>query len=125
MLIFWNTAAPSLIEADDSLLLLASVLKSMGNKTANKVGTILEQKAQIKAEQMSQQEMARLMAELEERKAKADAERIKAMRSGFSFSVTAEDLSTDPGMYKILVESGYINESNNSFQLPAGVAQAA
>jgi hypothetical protein len=125
MLIFWNTAAPSLIEADDSLMLLSSVLKSMGNKTANKVGTLLEEKAKIKAEQMSQQEMAKLMAELEEKRAKIESEKIKAMRSGFSFSVTAEDLATDPGMYRILVESGYINEANNTFQLPQPAQMAA
>jgi hypothetical protein len=125
MLIFWNTAAPSLIEADDSLMMLSSVLKSMGNKTANKIGSLIEEKAKVKAEQLSQQEMAKLMAELEEKRAKTESDRIKAMRSGFSFSVTAEDLSTDPAMYQILVESGYINETNNNFQLPQPAQMAA
>ncbi|HUX58622.1 MAG TPA: hypothetical protein VMV77_16750 [Bacteroidales bacterium] len=120
MLIFWNTAAPTLIQADETLTLLSSVLMSMGgNKTAKETGSVIAEKAQVQAEQMNQQQMAKLMAELEERKAKTEAEKIKAMRSGFSFSITPEDLAYIPGMYDILVQGNYINTGgNNQFQLP-------
>lgn len=119
MLIFWNTAAPVLIEADETLTMLSSVLKSMGNKTANKLGSVIEEKAKIKADQLSQQEMAKLMAELEEKRSKMESDKIKAMRAGFSFSVTAEDLQFHPEMFQMLVKHGYINSANNNqFQLP-------
>lgn len=119
MLLFWNTAAPTLIEADPTLGILASVLKSMSNHTANKTGTLIADKAQVQAEQMNQQQMAQLMADLEERKAKSEAETLKAQRSGFSFSVTPEDLAYIPGMYQILTDGNYINTANNNqFQLP-------
>jgi len=56
---------------------------------------------------------------MEERKAKADAERLKAARAGFSFSVTPEDLVMYPGVYPMLVQGGYINrDSGNQFRLP-------
>lgn len=125
MLLFWNTAAPTLIEADPTLGILASVLKSMSNKTANKTGSLIADKAQVQADQMNQQQMAQMMAELEERKAKSAAETLKAQRSGFSFSVTPEDLAYIPGMYKILAEGNYINTAqNNQFQLPQEEAAA-
>ena len=117
MLIFWNTAAPTLIQADETLTLLASVLMSMGNKTAKDTGRVIAEKAKVQAEQMSQQQMAETMAKLEETKANAEAVKIKAQRSGFSFSVTPEDLAMIPGIYKILVDGNYIN-SNKQFQLP-------
>lgn len=127
MLIFWNTAAPTLIQADETLKLLASVLMSMGgNKTAKETGSVIAEKAQVQAEQMNQQQMAQLMAELEERKAKTEAEKIKAMRSGFSFSITPEDLAYIPGMYDLLVSGNYINTtSSNQFQLPEQAGQPA
>lgn len=119
MLIFWNTTAPTLIEADETLSILSSVLMSMSNKTAKETGKVIAEKAQVKAQQMSQQQMAQLMAELEEKKAKMESEKIKAMRSGFSFSVTPDDLAYIPGMYDILVAGNYINTgSDNQFQLP-------
>ena len=124
MLLFWNTAAPTLIEADPTLGILASVLKSMSNKTANKTGALIAEKAQVQAEQMNQQQMAQLMAELEEKKAKSDAETLKSMRSGFSFSVTPQDLAYIPGMYEMLTNGNYINTGNdNKFQLPPGQEQ--
>jgi hypothetical protein len=119
MLIFWNTTAPTLIEADETLSILASVLMSMSNKTAKETGKVIAEKAQVKAQQMSQQQMAQLMAELEEKRAKMESEKIKAMRSGFSFSVTPDDLAYIPGMYDILVAGNYINTAGgNQFQLP-------
>ena len=119
MLIFWNTTAPTLIEADPSLLTLASVLKSMANHTAKEIGRIISEKAEVDAQTMSEQQMQELMMEMEERKAKADAERLKAARAGFSFSVTPEDLVMYPGVYPMLVQGGYINrDSGNQFRLP-------
>jgi hypothetical protein len=97
---------------------------SMGNKTAKDTGRVIAEKAKVQAEQMSQQQMAETMAKLEETKANAEAVKIKAQRSGFSFSVTPEDLAMIPGIYKILVDGNYIN-SNKQFQLPEKYAQPA
>ena len=126
MLIFWNTTAPALIETDETLGVLSSVLMSMSNKTAKETGKVIAEKAQVRAQQMNQQQMAQLMAELEERKAKTEAEKIKAMRAGFSFSITPEDLAYIPGMYDLLVGGNYINTGeNNQFQLPEQAGQPA
>lgn len=120
MLIFWNTTAPVLIEADDSLMTLASVLMSMtGNRMAKHLGRVIADKAQVKAEQLSQQQLMQTMVDLESKRAKAMADKAKAKRSGFSFSITPEDLATVPGLYKILVDSDYLNpRENNMFQIP-------
>jgi hypothetical protein len=126
MLIFWNTTAPALIEADPTLAFLASVLKSMSNRTAKEIGRIIEQKAEIQAQIMNQQQLMASMAELEEKRGKADAERLKAARSGFSFSITPEDLVQIPGLFKILVEGNYINTGQGfQFQLPQAGAPVA
>jgi hypothetical protein len=117
MLIFWNTTAPVLIEADETLMTLASVLMSMGNKMAQQVGRVIAQKAEVNAQQLSQQQMMETMATVAEKKAKADAETTKAKRAGFSFSITPDDLAQIPGLYKVLVDSQYINQ-NQMFQLP-------
>lgn len=115
MIIFWNTTAPVLIEADESLMTLASVLMSMSNKMAKHVGKVIADKAKVNAEQMSQQKMMETIATIEEKKAKGDAAMVKAKRSGFSFSITPDDLARIPGLYKVLVESNYINPNNNMF----------
>jgi hypothetical protein len=125
MLIFWNTTAPTLIEADPSLSLLSSVLISMKNNTAKEIGRVIAQKAAVQAQQMSQQQMMQAMAELEEKRGKADADRLKAARSGFSFSITPEDLVMYPQMYQMLVSSNYINPQTSAFQLPPAPAAAA
>ena len=119
MLIFWNTTAPSLIDADETLSFLSSVLVSMSNRTAKEVGRVIAEKANANAQAMSQQQLMQQMAELEESRAKAQSSIIKAERSGFSFSITPEDLSQFPGLYPMLVQSKYINPSNgNQFQHP-------
>lgn len=133
MLVFWNTTAPVLIDADDTLMTLASVLMSMSNKTAKQVGQVIAQKAQVNAQAMNQQKMMETMATVQEKQAKADAAVTKAKRAGFSFSITPEDLAQIPGLYKILVDSNYINPNQNnmfgqmaqaSAQAPAGAQPA-
>lgn len=119
MLIFWNAAAPTLIKADESLATLASMLKSMPNKTAKEIGSIIERKAKIRAEEFSQQQRMQIMADVQEKAAKAEADRIKAMRAGFSFSLTGEDLVEYPQLFKFFVENGYLNTADNyRFRLP-------
>jgi hypothetical protein len=116
MLIFWNTTAPVLIEADESLMTLASVLMSMSNRTAKQIGSIIAKKAQVNAQAMSQQKMMETMATVQEKQAKGEAAMVKAKRSGFSFSITPDDLNQIPGLYKILTDTGYINP--NAMQQP-------
>jgi hypothetical protein len=118
MLVFWNTTAPTLIQADTTLSLLSSVLISMKNNTAKEVGRVISEKAQVQAKQMSQQQMTESMATLEEAKGKADAARLKAIRSGFSFSITPDDLVKNPQVYQLLVASNYINAATGAFQYP-------
>jgi hypothetical protein len=121
MLIFWNTAAPTLINADESLMTLASVLMSMNNRTATEIGRVIAEKAQVNAQSMSQQKLMETMADAQEKNAKSQAALTKAKRAGFSFSITPDDLANIPGLYKILVGSNYINPDGNTFQNPGGM----
>lgn len=123
MLIFWNTTAPALIAADESLMTLASVLVSMANRTAKKIGGVIAEKAQVKAQMLTQQQMMETMANVEEKRSKAASEMTKAKRAGFSFSITPEDLVQIPDLYKVLVDSQYINPQTNVFQNPAAVTE--
>ena len=120
MLVFWNTTAPVLIDADESLMTLASVLMSMSNRTAREIGRVIAEKAQVNAQAMSQQKMMETMADVQMKQAKASAEMTKSKRAGFSFSITPDDLANIPGLYKILVASNYINPDSNMFQNPGG-----
>jgi hypothetical protein len=75
---------------------------------------------------MGQQQMMESMAKLEESKAKADSERLKAARTGFSFSITPEDLVMHPEIFQMLVNRNYINAGNGyQFQLPPAAPQQA
>lgn len=121
MLIFWNTAAPTLINADESLMTLASVLMSMNNRTATEIGRVIAEKAQVNAEAMSQQQLMETMADAQAKSAKAQADLTKAKRAGFSFSITPDDLANIPNLYKVLVDSNYINAKDNQFQNPGGM----
>jgi len=124
MLMFWNTAAPPLIEADSSMEMLSSVLKSMSNKMAKELGGVIAEKANARSQELSQQEMAKTMAEVQEKQASAQAKLESAEKAGFQFSITAEDLMKFPEIYNMLVDGGYINRNQgDQFQLPQGKQQ--
>ena len=120
MLIFWNTAAPALIAQDETLATLASVMKSMSNRTAKEIGKMIEEKANVKAQQLSQQQMMTVMSDMQLKQAKAQAEMKKADKFGYAFSIKPEDLRMYPEVYQMMVGAGFINTANgNKFQLPS------
>ena len=122
-LIFLNTAAPALLQADPTGKLLARFMMVMPNRFLKDAGRALAQDAEMKQQQMTAAQQEKVRSEAMAELLKAQTEQLKAQKQGTSLSISGEDLVQFPQLAAVLEGMGFFG--NQQQQAAPGMQQQA
>jgi hypothetical protein len=118
-----NSASGPLMQADPSGQLFSNFMSALDNPILNKAGKAMAKDAKLKQESQSKAEQQKALQDGQLAMAKAQAELMKANKTGINMSFTGEQFAQYPGLLQLVTNLQQILGGQGQQQQPAQAPQ--